>query len=174
VQIPSYPLEQEKTKREAITMPYVATINVPGYLPMDDDPPVFDTAQEAWEYLASERERGEDDTEGENYSATVEELQTLADPANWRNGVIDSSANDDGTGTIYANTPGYDGGHDLGLAYSVTFITEEEQYPEGTTTRLDCGCLGHKTRMGEVWGFYCEAEQQGYCNFEHTCGMEEE
>lgn len=39
---------------------YVATINTPDYMPWDDDPPVFDTANEAWEYLASERERAED------------------------------------------------------------------------------------------------------------------
>lgn len=36
---------------------YVATINVPGYLPMDDDPPVFDSAREAWQYLVGEVDR---------------------------------------------------------------------------------------------------------------------
>lgn len=41
-------------------MGFLATVNVPGYLPEDNDPPVFDTPQEAWQYLADERERGED------------------------------------------------------------------------------------------------------------------
>jgi len=33
---------------------YLATVNQPGYLPMDDDPPVFDTIPEAWAYLVGE------------------------------------------------------------------------------------------------------------------------
>ncbi len=109
-------------------MTYVAIVNVPGYLPMDDDPPVFDTAREAWQYLAGERERGEDDTEGEQYSTTRDHLAALgypglvgSDAANWlaRNGL-----DPDGTGTVYGATPGYEGDHDLGLAYSVE-LTED-------------------------------------------------
>ncbi len=36
---------------------------------------------------------------------------------------------------------------------------------EGTAP-LECGCIPHK--LGRtLWGsFYCETEQQGYCNFE--------
>jgi len=31
---------------------------------------------------------------------------------------------------------------------------------------LDCGCIPHVTRIRGMWGFYCETEDQGYCNFE--------
>lgn len=100
---------------------YVATINVPGYLPQDDDPPVFDTAQEAWAYLADERERGEDGSELLDATATLVELNRVAMEARWTNGApTDLGVNPDGTGTVYGDTPGYDGNHDLGLAYSVT------------------------------------------------------
>lgn len=48
---------------------YMATINTPGYLPEDDDPPVFDTASEAWTWLADERQTWEIDMEpDEHYS----------------------------------------------------------------------------------------------------------
>lgn len=108
-------------------MSYLATINTPGYLPMDDDPPVFETAEGAWEYLADERKRGEDDTEevDDGYSATVNILEQAA------TGTMDAFSNaglaEDGTGTVYGNTPGYEGEHDLGLAYSVTLTEEEAQ-----------------------------------------------
>lgn len=96
---------------------YLATINVPGYLPMDDDPPTFDTAREAWEYLADERRRGEDDTadDASPYSEAVDELDSYAS-ASWH--VCDFER----VGTVYAPTPGYEGDHDLGLAYSVTEV----------------------------------------------------
>lgn len=29
-----------------------------------------------------------------------------------------------------------------------------------------CGCIPHHTYMRGMWGFYCETEQQPYCNFE--------
>lgn len=94
---------------------YVATINVPGYLPMDDEPPVFDTAREAWQYLADERERGEDETEGEEYSQTFFTLRALAH---------DGPAEGDEPGTVYGYTPGYEGEHDLGLVYSVSIAED--------------------------------------------------
>jgi hypothetical protein len=87
-------------------MPYVATINVPGYLPMDDDPPVFDTAREAWEYLYEEHERAVDGAEA------------------WREDDGIDIHNMDREGVIYASTPGYEGDHDLGLAYCVTYTSE--------------------------------------------------
>lgn len=37
---------------------------------------------------------------------------------------------------------------------------------------LPCGCVPHSTRMGGMWGFYCDTERQGYCNFE--CPHEDE
>lgn len=91
---------------------FIATVNVPGYLPMDDDPPVFDTAHAAWEYLAHERERAEDWAVDDgpftgDYSKTVDDLLKA-----------------NGTGVIYGSTPGYHGDHDLGLAYCVTLVED--------------------------------------------------
>lgn len=105
---------------------YVATMNVPGYLGMDDEPPVFDTAQEAWAYLAEQRERDEDDfgDEGEEYSDTRETLAVLGEAAHWKRGDLDvwlatHGVAGDGTGAVYGSTPGYQGDHDLGVAYCV-------------------------------------------------------
>lgn len=89
---------------------FVATINVPGYLPMDDEPPTFETAREGWQYLVSEVERSWDDNPGDYNGACV---SAHADMHN-----IDQSR----PGTVFAGTPGYDGNHDLGLAYSVTEV----------------------------------------------------
>lgn len=94
---------------------YVALINTPAYLPWDDEPPTFDNPWEAWVYLADQRRRQEDDAEDAHlypaYTDTVHELDRCAD-------------NGTGIGTVYGPTPGYDGEHDLGLAYSVD-IDEE-------------------------------------------------
>lgn len=107
---------------------YLATINVPGYLPQDDKPPVFDTAEEAWEYLADERELQEDDFpnwEGDSglgeYSSTLGTLRYIANGEHEHgNPHEDTPTNLDGTGTVHGDTPGYDGDHDLGLAYCVS------------------------------------------------------
>jgi len=58
---------------------FVATVHVPGYMPMDDDPPVFDTASEAWAYLATERERDEDQDDSPEYTDIVHALRFLAE-----------------------------------------------------------------------------------------------
>lgn len=107
-------------------MKYVATINVPGYLPTDDDPPVFDTPAEAWQYLADERQKDEDANcdvivvpVGEEWSETVRELDTLASTAG-----VTCNCNGCSLGTVYGDTPGYEGDHDLGLAYSVSETPE--------------------------------------------------
>ena len=108
---------------------YVATINTPGYMPMDDDPPVFETAREAWEYLADERRRGEDDAFdwlpaatawSAEYSPTLHELVKYA---KWAGSgmVCDFEAE----GTVYGDTPGYDGRHDVGLVYTVSWVEDE-------------------------------------------------
>lgn len=115
---------------------YLATINTPGYLPWDDDPPTFDTAREAWEYLAEARSRAEDDDlekEGQGYSETLNALEMLS------MGSLDPEfgVNDDGTGSVHGDTPGYDGDHDLGLSYNVS---EVEPCDEGE----------HRLGMGEV------------------------
>lgn len=93
-------------------MPFTAIMNTPGYMPWsDDESPVFDTAREAWSYLAEQRRSQEDDsTDSDTYSDTVETLEMCA-----VNG---------GDGTVYGSTPGYDGDYDLGIAYSVTEVEE--------------------------------------------------
>lgn len=115
-------------------MPYVATINTPGYSPMDDDPPIFETADAAWGYLADERHRVEDDMPGaedvDTYTETLYQLLRVADPAEFTASMWDIEWPDlvdraDRTGVIYGDTPGYDGDHDLGLAYCVTWTDEE-------------------------------------------------
>jgi hypothetical protein len=104
---------------ENATKVYVATINVPGYLPMDDEPPTFESAADAWTYLRDERDHGldaayvdDDETADRAYEELCEMLaRSINDGGPW-----------DGTGTVYGDTPGYGGDHDLGLAYSVTLV----------------------------------------------------
>lgn len=87
---------------------FVATVNVPGYLPMDDDPPVFDSPREAWQYLVSEVDRQWDEyPEDENGASLTAHTQL-------------HNINQDRVGAIHAPTPGYTGDHDLGLVYSVS------------------------------------------------------
>ena len=124
-------------------MPYLATVNTPGYLPWDDDPPVFETAREAWDYLAYQRMSAEDDAvcvecedgpgcpwdAAHEYSETHETLAILGTGAHWDHPdyvvqLEDYSLASDGTGTVYGDTPGYHGDHDLGLAYSVTLVED--------------------------------------------------
>jgi hypothetical protein len=104
---------------------FLATVNVPGYLPMDDDPPTFDTAREAWACLASGREAWEDDFPDDEplgeYSDTVGYLHYAASEEHVPGSLNeDWPLNEDGTGVIYGATPGYEGDHDLGLAYCVS------------------------------------------------------
>lgn len=114
-------------------MKYVALVNIPGCLPMDDDPPVFDTAKEAWEYLADERQRAEDAFDdwplsgGHSGIPTYEYSDTYSDLMSIAAGDFECHAGINelqpgGTGTIYGDTPGYVGEHDLGLAYSVEVV----------------------------------------------------
>jgi hypothetical protein len=112
---------------------YVASVNTPGYLPMDDDPPMFATAREAWEYLAGERDRSFDHAETDPDSEDIWHwmVATAQDPG------------ESDTGTVYGDTPGYDGAHDLGLAYSVTFVPADElrapvNYPHHPGRLYDC------------------------------------
>jgi hypothetical protein len=107
-----------------MTEKYVAIISTRGlYLPdTTEQPAEFDTVGEAWEYLAQERREAEDEAEtvAEGYSATVNILQMVADSQDWstcENAGVDPLSAE---GTVYGPTPGYEGDHDLGLAYSVT------------------------------------------------------
>lgn len=112
-------------------MPYVATINIPGYLPTDDEPAVFGTAKEAWWYLYHERCDADWldvdlPTDGHDHRhftlcpicSEIEDSETADD--------LGRMAVAGKVGTVYGPTPGYDGSHDLGLAYSVTYVPEEE------------------------------------------------
>lgn len=111
---------------------FVATINIPGYLPMEDEPPVFDTAGDAWSYLADERRRAEDDTEGEEYTVIVRILDYIASGEHQHgNPSEDVPTSPDGTGTVYGSTPGREddaSAHDLGLAYCVSVAEELTGY----------------------------------------------
>jgi hypothetical protein len=100
---------------------FVASVNIPGYLP-ESDTPVFDTPAEAWRYLAEERERGEDDAyepgDPEGFSETVDELKQRAEAV--------EGSELFGVGTVYGDTPGYDGNYDLGLVYRVSPVSDAE------------------------------------------------
>lgn len=97
---------------------YVAHINIPGYSPMADEPAEFETAQEAWEWLADERRMSEDSAEGveDGDDDKDEESTTL------QRLVANMRADKPICDVVYGPTPGYDGDHDLGLAYSVVPI----------------------------------------------------
>lgn len=94
-------------------MQYVATINVPGYMPDDMEPAVFDTARDAWQYLVGEVDQAWDYYAGDDNGACLEAHTALHN--------IDQNR----PGVVYAPTPGYYGDHDLGLAYSVDVFEGE-------------------------------------------------
>lgn len=116
---------------------YLATINTPGYLSIADPAP-FSTAQEAWAYLAEERERAEDEFPGwptidghpdspeiTEYTETLAILRRLGDanePMPYAQIAEDFEVcvNENGCGAVFGDTPGCFSEHDLGLAYSVT------------------------------------------------------
>jgi hypothetical protein len=100
---------------------FAASTNVPGYLP-ETDPVVFDTAAEAWAYLASELERAWDDayalTDDSAARLTVDGLALEASTA------LPLMS---GPGVHYGNTVTYPPlMHDLGVAYVVTEISDDE------------------------------------------------
>lgn len=117
---------------------YVAQIYAPGYLP-ESDTPGFPTAHEAWAYLASERMRGEDEAEGGgSYSDECTIMESYGNPS------YDYSVDPDdhrvtarGVGYIGADTPGYDGDHDLGLIYRVSAVRHAD-YPHLPGYLSDC------------------------------------
>jgi len=98
---------------------WTATVNTPGYLPMADEPAVFDDPVAAWDYLVSEREADEDGLAvGQDYS---DDYYRLADMArDVQRGLVSTPA-----GTVYLSTPGSDSPHDLGLAYSVEVLSTD-------------------------------------------------
>src|SRR5688500_5165288 len=88
---------------------YLATMNTPGFLPWDDDRHLFDTAAGAWEYLIGRR--------NEAWNADDE-----AQGPDWAMHNMGGMAIGERCGTVYGSTPGYDGSHDLGIAYTVTKV----------------------------------------------------
>ncbi len=111
---------------------YVAVVNIPGYLP-ESDTPIFDTAREAWDWLAVVRMESEehafDECDAETpYSDTFRALTRCADEALWVDNVPASvlGLESDGTGSMRGDTPGRSGEYDLGTAYSVQAVSEAE------------------------------------------------
>lgn len=98
---------------------FEAIVNTPGYLPMADDATTFDSASDAWAWLADERGREEDQAEERFYSDALMLMARLGEVASvWPQDTPEWMATAR-VGTVYAGTPGYDGEHDLGLAYTV-------------------------------------------------------
>ena len=111
-----------------MTTQYVATINTPGYLP-EDEPPIFDTAREAWFYLYQESIRAWDGAmmDGAPCPVCNDEAEShgplgLCDDDDEDSRALGAAARTNTPGTVYTRTPGYDGAHDLGRAYCVTEI----------------------------------------------------
>jgi hypothetical protein len=103
---------------------YVANIHVPGYLP-EGDMPTFETAAEAWRYLADEMERGElshapddwSDLEGpQSCTSTYLEVQRMERED--RVGAVH--------GPSYLAPPDEDTSTDLGLVYEVQWSDEDD------------------------------------------------
>ncbi len=130
----AYRLVNRREPNPAYVAPpvYVATVNIPGYLPMDDNPPAFANPSDAWDYLRAERERDEDNSDCDRpecieryeYSDTWQTLLYIAigghihgDPYE------DTPTNPDGTGVVYGDTPCMHSSRDLGLAYCVSVVT---------------------------------------------------
>jgi hypothetical protein len=102
---------------------YIALINIPGYMPMDDEPPTFENAWDAWDYLADIRREFEDSAElpGDTYSDTV-----LALEANSMRLMADGTRYNY-IGTVYGPSPlcEADDPYDLGYAYTVDICEDE-------------------------------------------------
>lgn len=104
---------------------FVATINIPGYLPDDTDPPTFETAREAWEYLTEERQRYEEDLPEPEWSDTANDLMAAAHSNAWDGErfiaeVWDIDRNGEGFIWGASSDPERDSAYDLGYVYSVT------------------------------------------------------
>lgn len=152
---------------------FVATINTPGYLPEGDEPAVFDTAAAAWDYLADERKRAEDDCPewpSDNVGDYSETRINLAAIAAWLSAgkpgnVHPACINADGTGVMYGLTPGYEGNHDQGKAYSVSLVIDCEH--DQTREKVTCGACGRS------WCDRCNPTHGPRCAFEydHPAGI---
>lgn len=89
---------------------------------------------------------------------------TVPDAPEWRVATPEETALDYAGEVIYSDAGGV-------LEVRRTFDGTQLQVLDGGPT-MPCGCMPHVTYMRGIWGFYCETEDQGYCNFE--CPHEEE
>lgn len=109
---------------------YMATINTPGYLPEDDDPPVFDTASAAWAWLASERVRIEEDHEpGDYFDETDPDQYELSEVVDALQEMAVTTTDSEALGVpdcVVGHTMGRRGDSmDLGVAYCVTPVEHD-------------------------------------------------
>lgn len=104
---------------------YLALVNTPGYMPWDDDPPIFDTPGEAWGYLAEHRAGAYGMDGVPEHDEGIRDL-----------GAQEAAGEHASTGCVYAPTPGYEGDHDLGLAYSVVAVEQRLATPEEAAAYL--------------------------------------
>lgn len=108
-------------------MPYSVRVSVPGDPNWITDPPAFDDARKAWEWLADYRRNSEDeypDWHIGEYTDTVGYLEYAATDAEFGNPHEDYPLAADGTGTIGGDTPGEpEDSSGPGLDYSVVIAT---------------------------------------------------
>ena len=90
-----------------MTMRYLALIKRVGFFPIIYNPPEFDSAHEAWGYLADQRAAQEDsaETPGDEYSATYHTLAALGTAEHWSHPSVsdwlrDNGLTPDGTGKV--------------------------------------------------------------------------
>lgn len=110
-------------------MTFIALTNVPGFLPddMDDDPPVFDSAEEAWWYHYRERNAEESAAmwDGSPCPVCNDEVATHGPSGDCDDDSEEASklselARSNAPGVIILPTPGRtDAISDLGIAYTV-------------------------------------------------------
>lgn len=92
---------------------FTTIINTPGYLPWAESNEEFDTCSQAWEYLIQVRtDQLDDPMPDEDHDKPDSALEEMIE-----------HANEGSLGSVWGRTPGYNGDHDLGIAYSVVQTT---------------------------------------------------
>lgn len=111
-------------------MRYVAIINTPGYLPQDDEPAEFDDPAEAWDYLYQERRNALDEA---GVTGDPDDPYDGDDCLRYINAKVTVTTEGHGLAedSVYGDTPGYEGSHDLGIVYSVQVVESDEDNSEG-------------------------------------------